>query len=179
MSKLIDNAIYRGKRIDSLEYVNGFYFHDSRDNADYILTGEWEEIDDGSGNEIPEMYAVYSNTIECVPSMLGSTKNSTSHSELSNQPSQPITTPSNKTLNIGMEKLEIMSKTPGLQLFFGKILQNLDRSTNIVKSIPKTCCSIKTKKLLNKLIELRILRYSRSKQAYVVLDGVYTVMEGV
>jgi hypothetical protein len=144
--------------------------------------------------------------IEAHEKYLGSPKNGTSHSGLLFQltepttpPNQfykelekrksnrvfrpsscnPTTTPSNKTIHIDDNKLKAMLKTPDLVMFFTDIMKNLDFSTNIVKSIPNLYCRCKTKKLINKLIDLKILRYSRAKRAYVVMDGVYSFVEGV
>jgi uncharacterized phage protein (TIGR01671 family) len=53
---------FRGKRKDNDEWVYGCYFYDGKTH--YILTGLWIEIDDGSGNELPDFYEVDPETVE-------------------------------------------------------------------------------------------------------------------
>lgn len=54
---------FRGKKVDTGEWVYGYHFVETKYSKHFILPGYFVEIDDGSGNEIPEMFEVIPETV--------------------------------------------------------------------------------------------------------------------
>ena len=79
----------------------------------------------------------------------------------------------NTTIKINDTKLAKVHELPYLVPFFTELMQcHTDYSTGIVRSLPTIYGSVKTKKCIKRLEELRIIRYSRAVCNYVLMDGV-------
>lgn len=83
----------------------------------------------------------------------------------------------NKNALINDTKLLKVSETPDLVPFFTELMTfHTDYLTGQVLTLPTIYGSVKTKKCVRKLNELRIMRFSRKLNTYVIMDGVYKVV---
>lgn len=93
-----------------------------------------------------------------------------------NQLSIQITTSDSKTIKINDKKLSEVQNILDLIPFFIELMQHhTDYSNGQVLKLPiiQGYGKVKTKKCIRQLRELRILRFSRKTNCYVVMDGVY------
>lgn len=87
-----------------------------------------------------------------------------------------ITLPNSTTIAVNDTKLAKVTQIPNLLPFFTELMQrHVDYSTDEIQSLPTMYCSVKTKKCIKQLKELRIIRMDRTIMKYVVLNGVYEV----
>lgn len=87
-----------------------------------------------------------------------------------------IILPDSKTALIDDKKVAKVQDIPDLVPFFTELMTyRTDYATGQVQSLPTIYGRVKTKKCVRQLRELRIMRFSRKINGYILMDDVYEV----
>lgn len=170
------------KKTDLYKSLSGKTFRAAVGQVDNMVLFSLQDTDTGNIYVIDEIEIDKENKpVNINPCSLGQPHNGTSiHIPQDNVLSLKILLPNNKATIIDDKKVAKVQEIPDLIPFFTEIVTfHTDYSTGQVKSLPTIYGITKTKKCVRQLKDLRIMRSKRSRRVsqYVLMDGVYKVVE--